>query len=328
MPSRSNANDLARRCIPYRAVRFRTRQSAWQLYTGYVTRHTVVFCGTPDAAVPSLRALLADEHFDVRLVVSQPDRPVGRKQVRTPPPVKTAALQAGIPVLQPERMNASLDTLTAAAGGRPDFLVVVAYGQLLSEAALQWPTIAPVNVHFSLLPRWRGAAPVESALLAGDAETGVAVQIMERGLDTGPVLAVERTPIGRQESSVQLRARLADMGAALLRRTLLAPLAPQPQETTGITHCRKLSRDDGRMDAAAHTAEQIDRAVRALVPWPGVTLTLHGKATKVLAVSLEPQPGSVPLACAAGTTLHLVTLQSAGEKPRKADEWYRVATAS
>ncbi len=282
-----------------------------------------MFCGTPDAAVPSLRALLDDHAFDVRLVVAQPDRPSGRGHVLTPPPVKTLATERGIRLLQHEKLNAAFADIQASLTERPDFLVVVAYGQILSEAVLAWPTIAPVNVHFSLLPRWRGAAPVEFAILQGDAETGVAVQVMERGLDTGPLLAVERTPIGVAETTTQLRARLAVSGAILLRETLKNPLLPIEQSTDGVTLSRKLTKEDGEMNTSTHTAIAIDRAVRALTPRPGVTLDVSGERVKILETSMEAADGSFAVACAQGTTLHVMTVVPPGKKPMKAADWQR-----
>lgn len=285
-------------------------------------KRSIVFCGTPDFAVPSLRALVQDKNFDVSLVITQPDRPVGRSKELTAPPVKTVALDMGIPVLQPEKLNAEFATI-AASIDRPDFLIVVAYGQLLSQAVLEWPLIAPINVHGSLLPRWRGASPIEHAVLHGDAETGIAVQRMMKELDAGPVLGSVSTPIGERETAIQLRQRLAPMGATLLIDVLSQPLHETPQPNDGITVCRTLSREDGRADPTTMTAEHIDRMVRAFVPWPGVTTTVQGHTIKILETSLEPTAASTPLACANGTTLHLVSVQEAGKKAISGAEWAR-----
>lgn len=285
-------------------------------------KKSIVFCGTPDFAVPSLRALAKSDLFDVTLVITQPDRPVGRSKDTTPTPVKIAAAERDIPVLQPEKLNAEHAAI-AASMGRPDFLVAVAYGQLLSQAILDWPTVAPINVHGSLLPRWRGASPIEHAVLHGDKETGIAVQRMVKELDAGPILGVVKTPIGERETAAQLRERLAPMGATLLVEVLSKPLMETPQPTDGVTVCRKLSRDDGRADPSVLTAEQIDRMARALCPWPGVTAMVKGREIKVLDTALGRTDSSTPIECAKGTTLHLVTVQEAGKKAMSGAEWAR-----
>lgn len=286
-------------------------------------KHSVVFCGTPDFAVPSLRALVESGMFDVRLAITQPDRPVGRSGRAIPPPVKKAAIDLGIEVWQPEKLNKQLDEGNYKMADRPDFLVVVAYGQLLSSNVLEWPTLAPINVHASLLPRWRGASPIESAILHGDAETGIAIQRMVKELDAGPVLGTVTTPIGERETALQLRERLAPMGARLLVETLSKPLKETPQPTTGVTICRKLSRDDGKADLATMHAVTIDRMARALYPWPGVTATVKGRDLKILETALEPSETSTPIECANGTTLHLVMVQEAGKKAMTGAEWER-----
>ncbi len=284
--------------------------------------HSVLFCGTPDVAVPALEALASDPAFDVRLVITQPDRPVGRSGEPQPSPVKQAAHRLNLPVFQPDHLNTHISHLTSHIPSF-DFLIVVAYGQILSQQVLDLPVIAPVNVHFSLLPRWRGASPVEHAILAGDSETGVAVQIMEAALDTGPLLATARTAVGPRETTPQLKERLSRMGADLLAATLQRPLHPVPQSPDGITVCRKLTRADGRADPATMTAEQVDRMVRALVPWPGVTCPVHGRDIKLLATALEPTDTSIPLPCAEHTVVHLDMVQEAGKKPMTGKEWMR-----
>ena len=285
-------------------------------------KKSIIFCGTPAFAVPSLKALVADAAFDVRLVVTQPDRPVGRAQKVTPSPVKVAAEELGLPILQPEKIN-DPSFLSSLAAHRPDFLVVVAYGQILSKEVLAVPKVAAVNVHGSLLPRWRGASPVEHAILAGDDETGVTVQIMAEALDAGPILSAQSTSIGPQETAPELRERLSALGASLLVQTLQAPLHPVPQPEDGVTYCKKLAREDGMVDPLLLTAEEIERRVRALVPWPGVTISLSDQTIKILAVSLMPSPGSIALPCRQGTVLHLVQVQPANGKPMTAQEWMR-----
>jgi len=280
----------------------------------------IVFFGTSPFAVPSLHALARDPSFQVDAVITQPDKPVGRKQLLTRPPVKEAARELGLRVLQPAKIRTEWATLGLE---RPAFLVVVSYGQLLSEDLLAFPLTAPVNVHASLLPRWRGASPIQHVLLAGDAETGVTVQQMVRELDAGPILAQERTPLDSRETTPLLHDRLTRIGADLLHRTLLSPLHPTPQPTEGITLCGKLTREDGIVDSSTMTAEEIDRRVRALTPWPGVTLRLEKEFLKILETSLEARPESVTIPCASGSTLHLLSVQPAGKKPMSAAAWTR-----
>ncbi len=288
-----------------------------------MSKPTIVFCGTPEFAIPSLRALVESGLFEVRLVITQPDKPVGRSGRATPPPMKKAAIDLGLEVWQPEKLNLQIEEENYKMGDRPDFLVVVAYGQLLSSKVLEWPDVAPINVHGSLLPRWRGASPIEHAILHGDTETGIAVQRMVKELDAGPILAVAKTPIGERETALQLRDRLSTMGAELLVETLSKPLVETPQPSDGITICRKLSRDDGKADISTMTATDIDRMARALYPWPGVTATVKEREVKILETSMEPTEASTPIECAKGTMLHIVMIQEAGGKAMTGAEWGR-----
>lgn len=282
----------------------------------------ILFLGTAAPAVPVLRALKDDPRFTINLVITQPDRPTGRRQELTPPPVKTAALELGLPVFQPEKLNREQEELQQRLNGhRPDYMVVVAYGQILSQAVLDLPTITPVNVHFSLLPRWRGASPVQHAIMTGDAETGVTVQRMVRELDAGPVLSRRTRPLQGTETTPQLMAELADVGAELLIDTLTRPLQETEQDAESITHCRMFTREDGNLDHASLTAMEIDRHVRAFTPWPGVLLTIDGQPLKILRSALEPNPESTPLPCAGGSTLHLVEVQPPGKKPMSGKTW-------
>lgn len=285
-----------------------------------MNQHSVIFCGTPSFAVFSLRALHGSPLFNVTHVITQPDRPVGRNQEVMPTPVKEAALELGIPVWQPEDINKEL----AAKGlEKPDFLVVVAYGKILSKDVLDFANIAPVNVHASILPRWRGASPVEHAILHGDEYTGVTIQVMVPALDAGDVLGMAQTAIGPLETTGSLKERLARMGADLLVETLSVPLERKPQPADGVTLCGKISKEDGIVDPTKFTAEEIDRRLRAFTPWPGVQTELHGKQIKLLTASLTDTPGSVPLSCKAGSTLYVTELVEAGKKPMKAQEWMR-----
>jgi methionyl-tRNA formyltransferase len=280
--------------------------------------HSIVFCGTPDFAVPSLKALLDDPAFTVELVITQPDKKVGRKQELTPPPVKVLAEERGVPVAQPENI-AAFQFLAP----RFQFLVVVAYGQILPQTVLDLPAIAPVNVHASLLPRWRGASPIQHAILAGDPQTGVTIQRMVRELDAGPILAQAAQPLAPDTTAAMLHEELAKLGAALLIETLKKPLDPKPQNESDVTVCRKLTRQDGVCDPAAMTAADIDRRVRALTPWPGVTCEVSGQTVKIHAASLQPREKSVALPCKDGTTLWILGLQSPGKRAMTAEEWLR-----
>lgn len=284
---------------------------------------SIVFCGTPHFAVPSLRALASDPRFSVRLVVSQPDRPVGRSSALVPTPVKAAAMELGIPVFQPERLNKAWHDEPLLVAGSFDVLAVVAYGQLLSDEVLALPRLAPVNVHASVLPRWRGAAPIQHAILAGDSESGVTVQRMVRELDAGPVLGIATTSVGERETAPQLHDRLSTLGAELLRTTLAAPLVEREQDPSGVTLCGKLDRSDGNVDPASQTAVDIDRRVRALNPWPGVRCTVDGAELKVLATALQATPDAFALPCANGSTLYLTQVQPPSGKKMSGAAWAR-----
>ncbi|MGX5731429.1 methionyl-tRNA formyltransferase [Pseudoxanthomonas beigongshangi] len=256
----------------------------------------IVFAGTPAFAVPSLRA--AHARNEVAAVYTQPDRPAGRGRGLTPSPVKLEAIQRGIPVLQPEslRKKSSQEALRELA---PDLMIVVAYGLILPQAVLDIPRFGCWNVHASLLPRWRGAAPIQRAIEAGDAETGVCLMQMEAGLDTGPVLLSQRTPIGEQETGGQLHDRLSELGARVLAdglgllRAGMRPMA-RPQPEAGATYAHKLEKHEARLDWA-QPADVLARKVRAFEPWPvaeahvaGERLRIHGAVALELAHRAEP----------------------------------------
>lgn len=283
---------------------------------------SIVFCGTSAFAAPALRALLTDPAFAVTLVITQPDRPVGRKQTLTPSPIKTLALEHGTRVWQPEDINRAFADL-AGQLSPPAYLVVVSFGQILSQAILDFPLRMPVNVHASLLPRFRGASPIQNAILAGDKESGVTVQRMVKALDAGPILQQQRVAVGPRETFRALHDRLAELGARSLVETLKNPRQEQEQNEADIVFCRRLTRADGLADTNTQTAEEIDRRVRALNPWPGVSLTIEGEPLKLLETSLMDAPESFPLACRGGTLLHLVSVQPAGKKPMSGAAWGR-----
>ncbi|ABM63085.1 methionyl-tRNA formyltransferase [Halorhodospira halophila] len=243
----------------------------------------IVFAGTPDFAVPGLDALVEAGVRPVA-VFTQPDRPAGRGRRLTPPPVKRAAERHGLGVHQPERLGAEeAEQIRALA---PDLMVVVAYGQILRRNVLDVPRFGCVNVHASLLPRWRGAAPIQRALLAGDEQTGVTLMQMDEGLDTGPMLARKATPISADETAGSLHDRLARIGADLLvahlPEILAGAITPEPQPDDGVTYAAKLTNDESWLDPT-EPAEQLERRVRALAPVPGARLQLGETPVRVLA---------------------------------------------
>ncbi|MES2644169.1 MAG: methionyl-tRNA formyltransferase [Myxococcota bacterium] len=258
----------------------------------------LAFFGTPAFAVPTLRALLDSEH-EVALVVAQPDKPAGRGQTVQSPPTIELARARGVTTLQPRRVKTGELPETLERLGL-DIAVVVAYGRILTPRLLQAPRLGCVNVHASLLPRWRGAAPIQWSVLAGDATTGVATMQMAEGLDTGDILLMEETPIGPTETAGELFVRLAELGAPLLLRTLAELPAPTPQDAAGVTLAPMLTKDHARIDWA-RPAREIDWQVRGLSPWPGTVTTFRGEPLKVL--KARPVLGDTPTNAAPGTFL-------------------------
>lgn len=254
----------------------------------------VIFMGTPDFAVAPLQALIDSPAFQVVGVVTQPDRPAGRGRVMQQSPVKQTALTADIPTLQPEKLRAPgvFEQLQAWA---PDLIVVAAFGQILRQNVLDLPRRGCINVHASLLPRWRGAAPIQAAIRAGDAQTGITIMCMDAGLDTGPMLRAGAIPITAQDTGATIHDQLATLGAALLIETLgdylAGQITPQPQDEALQTYAPMLSKEDGRIDWS-QPAEAIDRQVRAFDPWPGTFTLWQNQPLKVLRGS--PLPGSAP----------------------------------
>ena len=243
----------------------------------------IVFMGTPNFAVPSLTALMA-EH-DVVAVVTQPDRPAGRSKQLRQSPVKRLALAANVPVLQPQRIReeATIETLGSLD---TDVFVVVAFGQILPQTVLDLPPCGTVNVHASLLPRWRGAAPIQAAIRAGDCKSGVTIMLIDAGLDTGPVLSKRTIPLVPDETGQSLHDRLAVLGAELLIETLpryfTEEIQPQPQDEESATYAPQIKKEDGALDWL-RTADEIERLVRAFTPWPGTFTSWNGAQLKVLA---------------------------------------------
>jgi methionyl-tRNA formyltransferase len=266
---------------------------------------------------------LLDAGHEVRAVFTQPDREKGRGRQMAPPPVKPLAEARGLSVLQPRRIREAVDDVRAR---RPEILVVVAYGQILPKAALEAAPLGAVNVHGSLLPRWRGAAPIQWAIASGDRETGVTTMLLDEGLDTGPVLLREATPIGPEETSAELAPRLAAMGAGLLVKTLVGledgSVHPVPQDARQATIARILRKEDGRIDWRLSAAE-IAARVRGFHPWPGSQVELEGQTLKVLRARPEPAAdgGALLSGAEAGTVLAvdkngIVVLCGAGSRLR------------
>lgn len=268
----------------------------------------VVFAGTPAFAVPPLRALLGAH--EVVGVMTQPDRPAGRGRALTASPVKQVAQEHGLPVLQPQRLRGAPEALAATlaqlTAWRPDVIVVVAYGLILPREVLSLPRLGCLNIHASLLPRWRGAAPIQRAILAGDATTGVCIMQMDEGLDTGDVLASASLDIGAETTAAELHDRLAQLGAAQIVSALDAlargALPAQPQPAAGVTWADKLSRSESRVDWQ-HDAVAIDRQIRAFNPWPAADTTLDGQSVKLW--RSRARAGEAPVDAVPGTLLGL-----------------------
>jgi len=294
--------------------------------------------GSAELACPGLRALVSNSQFKVIAVVTQPDRPKGRDLKLSPSPVKSCALEHGLPVLQPERARdeAFIQEVRQFA---PDLIVVIAYGQILLRAILELPKYGCLNVHTSLLPKYRGAAPIQWAILEDEKETGVTIMKMDEGLDTGDIVAVAKTPIAQNDDARTLHDRLGQMGAELLVRTIpdyvAGKITPQKQTAEGANYARKIKKEDGRIDWN-QPARKIWNKVRAFVPWP-VAFTHFGEKdkTQVLKVwsaaeepAMKGAPGMVlqadkaglVVACGEGA-LRILSLQREGGKRLSAQEF-------
>jgi methionyl-tRNA formyltransferase len=249
----------------------------------------IVFMGSPRFAVPSLEALVTSH--DVVGVVTQPDRPAGRGGNLRRPPVKVAAQTHGLPIFQPPTLRDG-DVVNRLRAWDPTLIVVAAFGQLLPPAVLDLPPYGCLNVHPSLLPCWRGPAPVPAAIMAGDEVTGVTIMKLDEGLDTGPVLSQREEPIRPTDIAAMLLTRLSHVGAELLVETippyLAGELLPQPQPETGVTYSQELEKEDGRLDWTWSAAD-LDRQIRAVTPWPGAFTTWKGRRLKILTAT--PLPG-------------------------------------
>ena len=293
-----------------------------------MSRLRLAFMGSPDFSVPALRALHAAGH-EIVMVYCQPPRPAGRGQKETPCPVHRAALELGLPVRTPTRVRRDAAEHAAFAALELDAAIVAAYGLILPREMLEAPKLGCLNIHASLLPRWRGAGPIQAAILAGDDESGITVMQMDEGLDTGAMLLRGNVPIGPRTTTPELHDALAAIGGPLLLRALAEQPAPVPQPEDGITYAPKLGKEDGRLDWA-ESAVALDRRVRALNPWPG-TYFRHGEDT-LRVLEAEPAagqgaPGTVLddaalVACGEGA-LRLLKLQRAGRAAMPAEAFLR-----
>lgn len=293
----------------------------------------IVFMGTPDFAVPSLQALI-DAGHDVCAVYTQPDKPQGRKQILTAPPVKTLALEHDIPVFQPNTLK-NEDEQARLRELAPEVIIVVAYGKLLPKAVLDIPQHGCINVHGSLLPRWRGAAPIQWAVIAGDEMAGVTTMQMAEGLDTGDMLLTYETKVGEKETAGELFDRLAQAGAELLTQTLvkLDEITPRPQDDAQSCYAHMLDKQMAVIDWSK-SAHEIDCLIRGLNPWPIALTTLSGERLKVFAAEKTAgngEPGTVleadpkkglTVACGEGA-LRLTEIQLVGGKRMKATDFLR-----
>lgn len=291
----------------------------------------LIFMGTPDFSVPALHALL-DAGHEVVAVYTQPPRPAGRGKALRRSPVHEAAEAAGIEVRTPARVRRDTAEHAAFAALNADAAVVAAYGLILPKAMLDAPRMGCLNIHASLLPRWRGASPIQSAIVAGDTRSGVSIMQMDEGLDTGAVLLEEATPISATDTASTLHDRLAEIGGRLVVRALAEQPKPVPQPEDGVTYAERLTRDHGRIDWTRSAAE-IDRQIRGLTPWPGAFTTLDdvvlkiGAAIPLPAKSHSAAPGttlddSLTIACGTGA-LRIDRLQKPGRSMMSASDFLR-----
>jgi len=292
----------------------------------------VVFMGTPDFALNTLQKLI--EHHEVLGVVTQPDRPAGRNRQLQPPPIKQLALQHGIPVLQPEKIRRP-ESIAELKQWQPDVYVVAAFGQILPQSVLDIPPFGSINVHASLLPRWRGAAPIQAVIRAGDTQSGVTIMKMDAGLDTGPMLTQRSIQLSIEETGQSLHDKLAVIGAELLIETLPGYLSgeiiPHAQDEKWVTYAPQIEKEEGNIRWEQDVVS-IERLVRAFTPWPGTYSHWNGQQLKILSgtvVEGKAEPGRVVqtrdgIAVGTGEGLFLLKrIQLAGRKAMTAEEFVR-----
>ncbi len=285
---------------------------------------TLVFMGSPDFALPTLRALA--QHYELVGVVTQPDRASGRGRELKPPPVKLLAQELKIPIIQPEKLKQP-EALEQLRAWNPELIVVAAFGQILRKDVLELPRFGCINVHASLLPRWRGAAPINAAILHGDEETGITIMKMDVGLDTGPILTQRSIRLTRDDTAGSVFEALSHLGADLLIETLpdylSGKIQPVPQPEAGATYAPMLKKEEGRLDFT-HLADELERRVRAFNPWPGAFMDFDGTLLKVHRAHVEPGEAEAgqrlvyrdqPAVAVGGGILVLEEVQPAGKKP-------------
>ena len=298
----------------------------------------IVFCGTPEFAVPALRALLANPEFAVEAVVTQPDRPRGRGQRVSASPVKEVAAQAGVRIYQPASMKSD-EARDFVAEIKPDAVVIIAYGQIIPRRLLEIPPLGWMNLHGSLLPKYRGAAPIAWAIINGERKTGLTTMRLDPGLDTGPILIKREIEIGSDETAPELAKRMADLGAPLVAESLIklerGEIAPIPQDSTQASYAPILTKEHGRIDWSL-TAGEIYNRIRGLAPWPGAFTTFRGQLCQIWgwpstsAVASDAtathEPGTLIVSdaeviCGQGTRLQLEAVQLEGRKRISAREF-------
>jgi methionyl-tRNA formyltransferase len=281
--------------------------------------------GTPAFAVPCLERLAADGH-DVAAVFTQPDKPQGRKMLLAPPPVKVCALAHGLPVVQPQRLKDNAEVLEQLRALAPDLIVVTAYGKILPQTLLELPALGCVNIHASLLPKYRGAAPIQWAVLNGETETGVTAMQMDAGLDTGDMLLRAKTPIPEDMTAGQLYESLSVLGADVLSQTIellgQGRLLPQRQDDSQSSYAPMLTRALSPLDFR-RPARELHNQVRGLHPWPGATTEHGGKTLKVIRSKVLEEPRGFCVACGDGLWLELMEVQPEGRRSMAGEEFLR-----
>ena len=287
----------------------------------------IVFLGTPEFACPFLEKLATDSRFEVKAVITQEDKPVGRKKLLTPTPIKELSQKLHLPIFQPIKLNKDPNLLDYLEKLSPDFFVVVAYGQILSSKVLQIPKIKAINVHGSILPKYRGASPIEQALLNGDSITGLSIMEMVKAMDAGPVYQKLELPITESDNNQSLRKKLSELGASqlpnLLIQILKGDLSATPQTEALVSFCQKISKEDGCINPTQQTAQEIINMAKAYSTWPGIYLKQKEKNLKLIQIELNnsasPTPGHFEISnnqLFLGTkkgTLEIKTLQLEGK---------------
>src|SRR5579883_2221671 len=296
----------------------------------------IIFCGTPEFAVPSLRALLANSEFTIEAVVTQPDRPRGRGQRLSPPAVKEVAAETGLRIYQPESMKSD-EARNFIAEIRPDAAVIIAYGQIIPRRLLEIPRLGWMNLHASLLPKYRGAAPIAWAVIHGETRTGVTTMQLDPGLDTGPILMQREIEIGADETTPELAKRMSEIGAPLVIETLAkldrGEITPVTQDAAQASYAPILKKENGRIDWS-QTASEIYNGIRGLAPWPGAYTTFRGRLCHIWGKphsapaagphetgSLVIADAAVQVICGGGTRLQLDAVQLEGRKRVTAREF-------